>query len=132
MPRAKDSDGTHLPARSPVSVAALSEALAPSAASLASEAVRLTRAARRIDGRAVLRVEALAQGVLDLAVEGKPAPFVAGVDEISVQAHVEGAATTRLDLGLQTDGVLDRGRQTGGPWLVVSNDAVFDGDPRHG
>jgi len=76
--------------------------------------------------------EALAQRGLDLAVDGEAARAgVTGEDQVVVESHVEDATTAGNELGAHADGLLDRGRQTGGSGLVVSDDTVFDGDARH-
>ena len=56
--------------------------------------------------------------------------FLLGEDDFTVHRHLE-HASRRLDerdLGVRV-GLTDLGRQTGGQWLVVSDDAVFDRDP---
>ena len=47
---------------------------------------------------------------------------------LPVDDNVEDAAVAGDDLGLQPELTLNRGRQTGGLWLVVSTDAIGDGD----
>ena len=49
-------------------------------------------------------------------------------DLLPVGDDVEDAAVAGNDLGLQPELTLDRGRQTGGLWPVVSTDAIRDGD----
>jgi hypothetical protein len=51
-------------------------------------------------------------------------------DRLAVSRDFEPAAARRyhLDLGCR-ELLANRGRQTDGPWLVVSDRAVFDGDP---
>lgn len=47
---------------------------------------------------------------------------------LSVDGDVEHAAVARDDDGLQPELALNRGRQTGGLWTIVSADAIRDGD----
>jgi hypothetical protein len=50
-----------------------------------------------------------------------------GVDAASVDVHFEDAARGLNQPHFRMrKGIADFGRQTGGPWFVVSNDAVFD------
>ena len=52
-----------------------------------------------------------------------------GEDQISVHLHLEDAPRRRRQLDLRVGKfALELGRQTGGPWLVVSDYAVFDRD----
>jgi hypothetical protein len=57
-----------------------------------------------------------------------PAQGFLGKKAVSVDVHLEHAAGgfDELDLCLRKC-LADLGRQTGGPWLVVSDDAEFDG-----
>ena len=64
----------------------------------------------------------------DLRMRGKAMRLVLREDFLSVDDDVEHAAVARDDLGLQPELTLNRGRQTGGLWLVVSTDAIGDGD----
>ena len=52
-----------------------------------------------------------------------------GENATTIDLHFEHAARRldQLHVGVGV-GLADLGRQTGGPWLVVSNDAVFDRD----
>ena len=52
-----------------------------------------------------------------------------GENATAIDLHFEHAARRldQLHVGVRV-GLADFGRQTGGPWLVVSDDAVFDGD----
>ena len=60
------------------------------------------------------------------------ADILLGEDEISIDRHLEHAARSldQFDLGV---GVLplNLGRQTGGPWSVVSDCAILDTDFHH-
>jgi hypothetical protein len=76
--------------------------------------------------------EAPAQEILDLAVERESTLLVAGEDRIAVENDLEDASAPRYQLRTYADRRFDRGRQTGGTGLVVSDDAVCDGDVRHG
>jgi hypothetical protein len=52
-----------------------------------------------------------------------------GEEQVSVHRHLEHAPGGRCQLDLDAGEVLlQLSRQTGGSWLVVSNDAVFDPD----
>jgi hypothetical protein len=52
-----------------------------------------------------------------------------GEDAVAVYLHFEDPAGgfDKLDLGIR-EGATDLGRQTGGPGLVISDDAEFDSD----
>ena len=54
-----------------------------------------------------------------------------GVEQLSVQMDIEDAVLPFDQLGPCAQLALDLVRQTGGPWTVVSDDTVFDGDLRH-
>jgi hypothetical protein len=76
--------------------------------------------------------EARGQRRGDLAGGGE-APFLVLVEEqLAVEPHREHAFATLDELRLEAEALGDLGRQTGGPGLVVSDDAVFDGQPGHG
>jgi GNAT superfamily N-acetyltransferase len=59
---------------------------------------------------------------------GKPMRLVLRENLLSVDGDVEHAAVARDDDGLQPELALNRGRQTGGLWTIVSTDAIRDGD----
>ncbi len=59
---------------------------------------------------------------------GKPPDFVLVPDLRPVDAHVEHSAPTLDQLGVYAKLRLDRFRQTGGRWEIVSFPAVFDAD----
>jgi hypothetical protein len=52
-----------------------------------------------------------------------------GEDPAPIHVHLEHASggLDQAHVGIG-EGISDFGRQTGGPWFVVSDDAVFDGD----
>lgn len=50
------------------------------------------------------------------------------VDQVTVHFHVEDPAAAFNEFGINTEFSLDRGRQTGGLWSVVSHHAEFDRD----
>ena len=59
-----------------------------------------------------------------------------GENQLSVDGDLEHAAVGGDQLAIGTQALLELGRQTGGPWLVVSFAAVFDSnfhdDPQRG
>jgi hypothetical protein len=58
-----------------------------------------------------------------------PAHFPLREDQLAVYFHFEHAARGLNEIHVRVGECLsDLGRQTGGPWFVVSNDAVFDRD----
>jgi len=69
----------------------------------------------------------------DLARLGVATQRPLGEHQLPLDAHLEGAAggLDQLDVGRRPR-LLELGRQTGGPWLVASNDAVFDRDVHGG
>jgi len=71
----------------------------------------------------------LAQQPHDLTLIGVSFQRLLGEHAAAVHLHFEHSAggLDELDLRLR-EGLADLGRQTGGPWLVVSDDAEFDGD----
>jgi hypothetical protein len=62
----------------------------------------------------------------DLVIGWKAALVVLGEDDLAVDADVEDAAIAAGQLRVDAQLALDRGRQTGGPWEVVSARAVGD------
>ncbi len=73
--------------------------------------------------------EVTAQQVEDFSGQGMAPQFGLLEDRRPVDDDLEATAARRdhldFDAGMR---LTERGRQTGGPGLVVSNDAVFDGD----
>lgn len=59
---------------------------------------------------------------------GEPAGGFLGVDFLSVQVDFEHPARALDETGRDVEAFFDLIRQTGGAGLVVSLDAVFDGD----
>lgn len=53
---------------------------------------------------------------------------VLGEEQLAIDRHVEDAPAARLQLGVNTQSLLQLGRQTGSRGLVVSNRAVLDVD----
>ena len=53
-------------------------------------------------------------------------------DQVAVQHDLELAAAALDQGGVDAALFLELGRQTGGPWKIVSSDAVGDLDLRHG
>ncbi len=51
-----------------------------------------------------------------------------GEDLFVPDADIEDSAAAADEAGFQPQLVFDLGRQTGGPWLVISNRAVLDRD----
>jgi len=71
----------------------------------------------------------LAQGSQDLIIFRESAALCLAAEDVgAVGKDVEHPARTGDQARLVAEGLLDRGRQTGGPWLVVSLRAVGDGD----
>jgi hypothetical protein len=67
--------------------------------------------------------------VQDFVVVADVAPGpVLRPDQVPVDRHVEDAAVAGDEPGLDLEFLLDRGRQTGGDGIVVSDAAVLDGD----
>jgi hypothetical protein len=65
----------------------------------------------------------------DFARLGVPAGLSLGEHELAVYFHFEHTSRGLDELHVRVGECLsDVGRQTGGPWFVVSNDAVFDRD----
>jgi hypothetical protein len=64
----------------------------------------------------------------DLALGGKAPLVVLAEDAVVVDGHVETPAASANDLTVDSELGLELGRQTGGPWEVVSNAAVIDAD----
>ena len=64
----------------------------------------------------------------DLGMLRKAMRLVLREDLLSVDLDVEDAALAGDDLGLQPELALNRGRQTGGLWPIVSTNAIGDGD----
>jgi hypothetical protein len=57
------------------------------------------------------------------------APFlVLRKEELAVHGHVENAASAVDEDGIDSEFLLDGGRETRSPWLIVSNHAILDGD----
>jgi|ERR1051325_9461266 hypothetical protein len=71
----------------------------------------------------------LPQQPYHLTLVGVPLQRLLGKHPAAVHLDFEHAAggLDELDLGVR-EGLADLGRQTGSPWLVVSNDAEFDRD----
>lgn len=65
---------------------------------------------------------------LDLAGLGKAAGAVLGVHHFAVGNDVEDAAGTLDEFGIHVEPLFQVGRQTGGPGVVVSGDAVGNAD----
>jgi hypothetical protein len=64
-----------------------------------------------------------------LARPGVPAQPPFGEQQVAVETHLEHTTRGLLELYLHLrKGLVQLGRQTGGPRLIVSNDAVFDRD----
>lgn len=60
---------------------------------------------------------------------GVPPEGSLGIDQGPVGGHFERAAGRLHQANVRfRERLLELGRQTGGPWLVVSNDAVLDRD----
>jgi hypothetical protein len=58
-----------------------------------------------------------------------PPKLTLGEDQVSVHLHLEDAPRRRYQLDLRVgEFALELGRQTGGPWLVISDYAVLDDD----
>ncbi len=72
-------------------------------------------------------VSATADQLHDFAGLGVASQFLLGEEQPAVHDHLEHAARRleQLHLGVR-ERATELGRQTGGPGLVVSNDAVFD------
>jgi hypothetical protein len=70
----------------------------------------------------------LTQGGDDLGGVGEAAVAVLGEDQPAVGDDVEDAAIALQELRLDAERLPDVGRQTGGPWQIVSAYAVLDGD----
>ncbi len=51
-----------------------------------------------------------------------------GEDQLTIHHDVEDTSGTPDERRGHSERLLDLGRQTGGPWKVVSNDAVRDGN----
>jgi hypothetical protein len=68
----------------------------------------------------------------DLWFGGKPALFLLVEEDLVIGRHDEDSAAPADDLGIDPEGLFDLGRQTGGPWKVVSNAAVVDSDMHGG
>jgi hypothetical protein len=68
----------------------------------------------------------------DLSRFREPPRFALGVDERPVDHDVEDAAGALRELRLDPERLFQLGRQTGGPRLVVSDDAVGDLDVHRG
>jgi len=66
----------------------------------------------------------LAKTLKHLIILGKPTRLVLGEDEFSVHDDIEDPTSAFDELCLGTELFGDRGRQTGGPWEVVSGYAV--------
>ena len=64
----------------------------------------------------------------DLVVLREAVLLLLGEDQLPVHDDVELARLARFDLGVDACRLLDRGRETRGLRLVVSDDAVADGD----
>jgi hypothetical protein len=63
----------------------------------------------------------------DLSRLGMPAERPLGEEELAVHRHLEDPAGARDETNLGVgELLLQLGRQTGGPWLIVSDDAVLD------
>jgi len=71
----------------------------------------------------------LTYGLDDFALVGKTAGLMFGIDELSVQDHIENPVRAFDELRLGAELFFDPGRQTGGFGQVVSRHAVGDGDP---
>jgi hypothetical protein len=65
----------------------------------------------------------------DLIILGKAVQLFLGEDEFSIGDHLENSAPGRDERGYGVVTPLNVGRQTGGLGSVVSNLAVFDGNP---
>lgn len=64
---------------------------------------------------------------------GMPTAGPLGKDQGAIHRHLEHAARGLHQAHLRLGEELSKlGRQTGGPWLIVSNNAVFDGDLHDG
>ena len=57
----------------------------------------------------------------------KPAGLALAVDAVTIDLDIEDAASARNQRHVEAEFLLDRGRQTGGLWFVVSLHA--EGDP---
>jgi hypothetical protein len=55
-----------------------------------------------------------------------------GIEDLAVEGDFVDAAAALDEVGIEAEFSFQRGRQTGGSWLVVSNHAVFDSDASHG
>jgi hypothetical protein len=71
----------------------------------------------------------LADAPHDLAFLRKARERFLREDQGAVRLHFEHAATRRDQLAVDSEDLLQLGRQTGGARLVVSSRAVFDRDP---
>jgi hypothetical protein len=69
-----------------------------------------------------------AQFLDDLGLGRKAIFLCLRKDQLVVDDDVEDSAAEANDLRFESELFLDLGRQTGGPWKVVSNAAVFDRD----
>lgn len=78
--------------------------------------------------RADIRLsDALLQSFQHLVVFRKPAILLlAAVDQIAICLDIKDATRPFDQLCLDAERALNRVRQTGGSWLVVSHSAVFD------
>jgi hypothetical protein len=72
----------------------------------------------------------LLEGGFDLAGERKAARLGLGEDEVAVERDLEAAAAALDQLRLEAESFPNAVRQTDGAGLVVSNDAVLDGQSR--
>lgn len=63
-----------------------------------------------------------------LALVRESTLIVLRIDESIVHGHIEYSTLTANELHLDSELLLDRSRQTGSSWKVVSNDAILDGD----
>lgn len=75
--------------------------------------------------------DAIRDESLHLTALGKPPEGFLGVQQVAVEADLEDAVAAFHQLGLEVETLLQFGRQTGGAWLVVSNDTVFDAHAGH-
>jgi len=64
----------------------------------------------------------------DLSGLRKPPEFIFGKDQRFVGSDFEGASRAFVQLRIDAEAPFEVSRQTGGPGLVISNDAIFDCD----
>lgn len=75
-----------------------------------------------------MRFAQLREVFLDLAIEREATDVGLREDLPAVRDHVELTRLTGLDLDVLTEAGFERSRQTGGPWPIVSRNAVQNFD----